>query len=75
MRSETIHDRSPVEFGHIQARFANDIGEVVMTREEIKKAISEARTEIEQEAGSGQGNWRIRVVGQATKPRVVKIKQ
>ena len=39
MRSQTIHDRSPVEFGHTQARFANDIEGRVMTREETKRAL------------------------------------
>jgi ketosteroid isomerase-like protein len=41
MRSETIHDRSPVKFGHTQANFANEIEEIVMTREETKEAIEE----------------------------------
>jgi hypothetical protein len=41
MRSETIHEKNPVEFGHTQANFANDIEETVMTREETKKALEE----------------------------------
>jgi hypothetical protein len=41
MRSENIHDKSPIEFDHTQASFANDIEETVMTREETKKVIEE----------------------------------
>jgi ketosteroid isomerase-like protein len=41
MRSENIHDKSPIEFDHTQASFANDIEETVMTREDTKKTIEE----------------------------------
>ncbi len=41
MRSENIHDKSPIEFGHTQASFANDSKEIVMTREETKEALEE----------------------------------
>ncbi len=41
MRSESIHDRSPIGFGHAQASFANEIEEKVMTREETKKVLEE----------------------------------
>jgi hypothetical protein len=41
MRSENIHDKSPIELWQAQASFASDIEEVVMTREETKKAIEE----------------------------------
>ncbi len=39
MRSENIHDKTAVAFG--PASFANEIEEMVMTKEETKKAIEE----------------------------------
>ncbi len=41
MRSEAIHDKSPVGLGRTQASFADVAEEIVMTREETKKTIEE----------------------------------